>query len=96
MGSRFVLLLLLLSLFSTFSSAKPRFKLIEVEDKEGEDNQDISHTAHKLVDDKEDSNDYQLRPQLHPGLAGPGWAVVDSDLGDACSWVEAVKQRLSC
>ena len=52
-----MILLIVLSLFSTFTFAKPSWKLVEVEDEEGDDKSE-NHN-HKL-DSDEDGNDYQL------------------------------------
>ena len=56
MASRSMILLIVLSLFSTFTFAKPSWKLVEVEDEEGDDKSE-NHN-HKL-DSDEDGNDFQ-------------------------------------
>ena len=62
MTSRWMILLLLLSLFSTFTVGKPSWKLVEVEDKEGDDKL-ITHDDKLDYEDEndpnQDGNDYR-------------------------------------
>ena len=55
MTSRWMILLLLLSLFSTFTVGKPSWKLVEVEDKEGDDKL-ITHDDKLDYEDENDPN----------------------------------------
>ena len=62
MTSRWMILLLLLLLFSTFTVGKPSWKLVEVEDKEGDDKL-ITHDDKLHYKDEnnpnQDGNDYR-------------------------------------
>ena len=54
MASRSMILILSFSLFSTFTSAKPSWRLVEVEDKEGDEGQ--NQDKENQDGDEKDSN----------------------------------------
>ena len=86
MASRLVvILLLLLSLFSTFTFAKPSWKLVEVEDEEGDDN--AENQNHKL-DDKDDEKDSDEAGNDFQGVCSTIWYQYGSD--------PLVSHHLSC